>query len=53
MDAAVDEGLDTLLRDGALGLQPFDEGVASGRGELEGEQTEHQDHDAVALVGAE
>ena len=52
MDAAVDEGLETRLGDEPLGLQPFGEGVAGGEGELEGEQSEHQDHDAVAVVGA-
>ena len=53
MDAAVDEGLHALLGDDPLGLQPFCEGVTSGGGELEGKQTEHHNHDAVAVVGSE
>ena len=51
MDAAVHEGLETLLGDEVR--QRPGEGVGGGGGELEAEHAEHQDHDAVAVVGAE
>ena len=51
MDAAVHEGLETLLGDEVR--QRPGEGVGGGGGELEAEHAEHQDHDAVAMVGAE
>ena len=53
VDAAVDERLHALRGDEPLLLQDLGECVAGGEGELEGEQSEHQDHDAVAVVGAE
>ena len=51
MDAAVHEGLETLLGDEVR--QRPGEGGGGGGGELEAEHAEHQDHDAVAVVGAE
>ena len=53
MDAAVHEGLETLLGDDLHGVHPPGESVGGGGGELEAEQAEHQDHDPVAMVGAE